>query len=117
MKVKVRLEDLDRTIDCDVGDDLRTAMLESDVTPYGQGFFRNEVFNCHGRALCGQCKINVVEGAEGLNEPSPHEKLVMGLMDGIQSREKKPGDRLACLARCYRDVVVETIHDPPPAKY
>lgn len=117
MKVKVRLEDLDKTIDCDVGDDLRTAMLEGHVTPYGQGLIRNEFLNCHGKGLCGQCKINVVEGEEGLSEPSPHEKFLMGLMDGIQSREKKPGGRLACLTRCYQDVVVETIHAPPPPEY
>lgn len=102
MKVKVTIENLDRTIEMEVGDDLRTALLENDIDLYGP---KHQHRNCRGKGLCTTCQIEVVD-APGLSDQGPIEKLRIG--------EER---RLACQARNYQDAVIRTLHQPDPTVY
>lgn len=106
MKVKVKVENLDREIECEVGQDLRSALLEHNIPLYGP---IAKLTNCKGHALCGTCRIEVVDGFEGLSDQTFYEKMRIGAKDHTQ--------RLACLTRCYQDAVIRTFHAPPPDLY
>lgn len=103
MKVKVSIENLDRTIDCEVGGDLRSALLENDVMLYAPSHTHT---NCHGKGLCTTCQIEIVKGAETTSDQSFIEKL----------RVSK-GRRLACQTRVYQDLVIRTLHEPQGVEY
>jgi ferredoxin len=119
MTVKVKIDNLDRTIDAEVGENLRDVLLDADVDLY-PGIDR--VINCRGKALCGTCQIEVVEGAEGLSDFSLYERFRIFCQDGIDRIVSRfgvkrpcwfrPNRRLACQARIYRDAVIRTMVTP-----
>lgn len=102
MKVKVKIENLERTIEAEVGQDLRTALLENDVKLYGPKFLHQH-FNCHGKGLCTTCQVEIVEG-DGVCDQSFFERIRIG-----------SEHRLACQARIYQDTVIRTLHETLPA--
>jgi ferredoxin len=103
--VKVRIENLDRTIEAEVGDNLRSALLNHNVPLY-VGI--HNLINCRGKGLCGTCVVDVVEGP-GLSDLSLYEKLRAGFTAG--KRASNP--RLACMTRCYQDATIRTLTEPP----
>jgi adenylate cyclase len=58
--------------------------------------------SCFGEARCGSCLVQVVRGAENLNEIR------------VDERDHLPGPdrRLACRARVYGPVTVVRVRDP-----
>lgn len=107
-KIKIRIENLDRTVEVPVGQDLRSALLDEKIEIY-EGIW--SLLNCHGKGTCGTCQVEVIEG-EGLNDPSFYERKRLEL----QGRGPDPSRlRLACLTRCYRDATVATLVAPAAA--
>ena len=104
MTVKVKIENLDKTIEVEVGDNLRGALLDNDVEIY-EGI--HKLLNCQGKGLCGTCVIDVVEGA-GLSDQSAYEKARAKIKAG--GRVEHP--RLACLTRCYQNCAIRTLPQP-----
>lgn len=102
MKVKLTIENLDRTIEMEVGQDIRTALLENEIQLYAPS---REHTNCHGKGLCTTCQIEIVD-APGLSDQGPIEKLRIG-----------DERRLACQARNYQDATIRTLHEPDPTHY
>lgn len=102
MKIKLTIENLDRTIEMEVGQDIRSALLENDIPLYAP---KHKHTNCHGKGLCTTCQIELVE-APGVSDQGAIEKLRVGA-------ER----RLACQARNYQDAVIRTVHQPDPALY
>ncbi len=101
-KLKVRIENLDRTIEVAVGQDLRSALLENNIMLYPP---HRTHTNCHGKGLCTTCQIEVVEGP-GLSDQPFLERLRIGA-------ER----RLACQTRVYQDAVIRTLHVPAAVEY
>ena len=119
MKVKVRIENLDETIEAEVGQDLRTALLENNVKIYPKLW---KLVNCHGHSSCGSCQIIVEQGGEGLSDRSLYEKVRIQISDltgkspigAILGRfPKAENRRLACMTRVYQDAVIRTFVQPP----
>jgi len=102
MKLKVKIENLDETIEIEAGGNLREALLENDIVLYGS---IGKHTNCRGKGLCTNCKIEIVEG-EGVSDQHPIERARIGA-----------GKRLACQARVYQDTVIRTLHDPVVVEY
>jgi adenylate cyclase len=59
---------------------------------------------CGGRAQCGQCLIQVQEGAERMNRPGPAETF------RLQALQAGPGHRLACQSYLRGDVRIRIIN-------
>lgn len=98
MKVKVKIENLDQTVEGEVGEDLRQILVDNDIPLY-EGI--HNLINCRGKGLCGTCLIEVAEGAEKLSDASTYEKVRAG-----------KGRRLACQTRIYGDATVRTLVQP-----
>ena len=60
---KITLEDLGRSILVPPGANLRESLLDAGGTVYP---FVNAILNCHGRGLCGTCRVKVASGEENL---------------------------------------------------
>ncbi len=103
MKVKVKIENLDREIEMEVGEDLRSALLENDIDLYGRKFAHR---NCHGHGMCTKCQVEVREGESACSDQSVYERARVG--------SKR---RLACQTRVYQDIVIETLHEVPQEVY
>lgn len=109
MNVKVTIENLNKTIEAEVGQDLRSALLENDIEVY-EGIKRFTIpliGNCDGHSLCGSCVIDIVKG-EGLTDQSMYEKVRAQMYAG--KRATHP--RLSCMTRVYQDVVIRTLTTP-----
>ena len=101
MKVKIKVENLDRAIECEVGRDLRSALLEHGIEIYRGA---DKYLNCNGLGACRTCQIQVVEGAEGVSEPDIFEKY-----SPVKIIRPATGCRLACQTRVYQDVTIRTL--------
>lgn len=55
---------------------------------------------CGGRGLCATCHVYVVEGQNGLSEPTDREKLTLAILTGAQENS-----RLACQCKVLNDGV------------
>ena len=106
MKVKVKIENLGREIEMEVGDDLRSALLENDVQLYADNFLAEHVLNCHGKGLCTTCRVEVVENEEAVSDQGPLERLRIG------SKQ-----RLACQMRVYQDITIRTVNESARVRY
>ncbi|MBI1784507.1 2Fe-2S iron-sulfur cluster binding domain-containing protein [Candidatus Sumerlaeota bacterium] len=104
MTVKVKIENLEKTIEVEVGDNLRGALLDNDIEIY-EGI--HKLLNCQGKGLCGTCVIDVVEGA-GLSDQTAYEKA----RARFQAGDRAEYPRLACLTRCYQDCTIKTLPQP-----
>lgn len=102
MKVKVTIENLEQTIEAEVGENLRNVLLEHDIQLYPKTLQGH--LNCHGKGLCTTCQIEVVNGP-GLSDQSFYERLRIG-----------PKRRLACQTRIYQDAVIRTLHQTAPVE-
>jgi adenylate cyclase len=59
---------------------------------------------CGGRAQCGRCLLQVLEGEEGLNRPAPAE------VHRLKTLGAGPGFRLACQSYARRDVRIRIVN-------
>ena len=99
MKVTVKIENIERTIELEPGGNMRKALLENGIQLYASN---QEHLNCHGLGGCTRCQIEVVEGP-GLSDQSMYERLRVGTKR-----------RLACQMRVYQDSVIRTLHQAAP---
>jgi len=110
--VKVKIENLNKTIDAQVGEDLRNALIDNKIQIY-EGLA--SLLNCQGKGLCGTCVVDIVEG-QGLSDPCAYELFRARTYDKLRTRfmggQKSEHPRLACMARCYQDTVIRTVPQP-----
>lgn len=109
MNVKITIENLNRTIEAEVGQDLRSALLENDVEVH-QGFKRYTfpvLGNCDGHGVCGSCVVDIVKG-DGLSDQTMYEKVRSQMYAG----KRAANPRQACLTRVYQDCVIRTLATP-----
>jgi adenylate cyclase len=59
---------------------------------------------CGGRAQCGRCLIQVLEGSERMNHPGPAELL------RLKALEAGPGYRLACQSYTRGDLRIRVVN-------
>jgi adenylate cyclase len=59
---------------------------------------------CGGRAQCGRCLIQVLEGSERMNRPGPAELL------RLKALEAGPGYRLACQSYTRGDLRIRIVN-------
>ena len=59
---------------------------------------------CGGRAQCGRCLIQVLEGAERMNRPGAAENL------RLKALAAEPGCRLACQSYARGDVRIRIVN-------
>jgi len=88
-----------------VGATIKQAAKAAGVCLYS-GFYKLD--NCHGLGICGECRVRVLDGDDGLTEPGLREGWAgrpRGKRDVVR-RGNAPGERLACQALVLRDVVV-----------
>ncbi len=67
--------------------------------------------DCGGKALCGTCRVRVLEGAAALSPVSDRERARLAAAGAA------PGERLACQAHAARDAELEAVlplEDPGP---
>lgn len=58
--------------------------------------------SCHGEAVCGKCGIEILEGVENINPPSPLEQALL-------ERESLPKNiRVSCQVQVFGDIRVDT---------
>ncbi len=60
--------------------------------------------SCSGDGICGWCRVQVVEGSDGVMPPGSREKRLMEEMDF------KPNERAACLAKVQGDCSITTTY-------
>ena len=86
------------TIEADVGDNLRRALMDAGLSPYNGAA---PYTNCRGKAVCGTCTVEIVDGE--VAEPTTRERRrlkmpPLGPDDGL---------RLSCQVTIEDDLVVE----------
>ena len=59
--------------------------------------------DCGGKALCGTCRVRVLEGAAALSPISDRERA------RLSAAGAAPGERLACQAHAARDAEIEAV--------
>mgnify|MGYP001382699949 CR=1 FL=1 len=59
--------------------------------------------DCGGKALCGTCRVRVLEGTSALSPVSDREK------SRLAAAGAAPGERLACQAHAARDAEIEAV--------
>lgn len=60
--------------------------------------------SCGGVAVCSWCKMQVLEGADGLSPVEPPEERLM------RRQSFKPNERASCQAEVHGDVTVTTTY-------
>ena len=96
------------------GANLRQEALKAGVKLYnginGYGAKLNEIFNCHGLAHCGTCRVLITKGMENASPLSVMERLNFkcnpGAMFAYIGNEDKM--RLACCTKVMGDMDVVT---------
>jgi ferredoxin len=64
--------------------------------------------DCGGKALCGTCRVRVIEGSEGLSPILPREATRLAAV-GAGAPDLEGGVRLACQTHAARDVRIEIL--------
>ena len=59
---------------------------------------------CGGKAVCGQCRIQITQETKSCNTPSAEEKI------HFSQQELQDGWRLACQTFCLRDISLYIPH-------
>ncbi len=88
-----------------VGVSLKKAAKAAGVCLYS-GIYKLD--NCHGLGLCGECRVEVLEGEGNLTEPGLRERWAgrpRCQRDTVR-RGNDEGERLACQSLVLGDVVV-----------
>ena len=91
------------TVECASGANLREVAMKRGIQLY-PGIKR--IFNCHGFAQCGECRVHVVKGVENLPPKTFLEKIRIGMSWFKFGHEDEV--RLACQVRVDGDVEVLT---------
>ncbi len=84
---------------------------------FGRRINQSFVGNCHGKGVCGTCRVLITKGAENVSQPTMTEKLqfkTVVIPDPIPKfAYAQYGDqlRLACQVKVFGDIEVES--DPP----
>lgn len=82
-------------IEAELGSNLMQSLLDQGV-PVGS--------SCGGQAVCGKCRVQILEGGKNLSIPRADEKIISEKL-GI------PGDeRLSCQAMLKGDILVDTTY-------
>lgn len=108
----VEFLDAGKKVSCGQFANLRKVAMLHDVEVYkGPG----RLTNCRGNGLCGECMMEVIEGAENLSPKTYREKKL-----NFKMRGKPDNFRLSCQCQVMGDVVCITalaLQEPPvPAK-
>ena len=88
------------------GTNLRKAALEAGVGLYPHV---HKVFNCHGFAQCGTCRVNITQGVENAGS-----KGFLGFLGKLRLKasfayiDNEETMRLACQTQVNGDMTVET---------
>ena len=90
-------------VECEKGANLRTVAMENGIELY-PGMKRH--FNCHGKGMCGDCRVYVKSGMENTSRRGPIEKFRVGVSWFRIGHEEEV--RLACQTKVEGDVVVYT---------
>ncbi|TYL37724.1 (2Fe-2S)-binding protein [Natronococcus pandeyae] len=85
------------TIDADVGDNLRRALVDAGFPPHNGSA---QYTNCRGNGFCGTCAVEIVEG--DVDEPARKERRRLGL----PPHSPDSGLRLSCQLTVEDDLVV-----------
>lgn len=94
---KIRIEDLGREIQVAPGANLRESLLDAGVTVYP---FVNALLNCHGRGLCGTCRVKVTAGEENLTSRTAAEERKL---------KNRKDLRLSCQIAVRGDCAITTL--------
>lgn len=106
-----------KEIEVPVGANLRQAALNAGINVHqglnGFGAKLNKVFNCHGIAQCGTCRVKITKGMESTSPLSLLEKarFYNPLPDPIPCLAYIGNEetmRLACCVKVEGDIEVET---------
>lgn len=81
--------DGERRLDLPPGDNVQDALVDAGLAAAG---------SCNGRALCGQCRVQVVDGE--VSAPTPQERRL------LLPAQLASGERLACQLLAHGDVVL-----------
>ncbi len=87
----------DETIDAEIGENLRQALLDAGRSPHN-GSARYA--NCRGNGMCGTCAVEIVEGE--VSEPTGQERRRLKL----PPHSPDSGLRLSCQLSVEDDLVV-----------
>jgi len=99
--IRVRVFGLEREVPCSATVSVLNALVQAGVVLH---------HDCGGKALCGTCRIRVVDGAgkgAGTNPMAAKERQRLEAVGG------GPDDRLACQLYIYRDIRIEIPPDKP----
>jgi ferredoxin len=92
---KVHFERENRTIQVELGENLRQAAIRNKFSIYAN---IHKILNCRGRGLCTACTVQIVAG-----NVKPRNEIE------IEKLTKKPSDfRMACQVAVNDDLVVKT---------
>ena len=58
--------------------------------------------SCHGDAVCGKCRVEVIEGWENLSPIEGHEEILSRRL------RIKPPYRVSCQAKVLGDITIDT---------
>ena len=110
MKLKIKIENLDREVEAEVGDNLGNVLRENNLllkpAPWLPLVLRWIPARFHSIGLCETCEVEVLEGDQGLSDKGPIEKVIM-----------KGDRRLACQVRVYHDLAIRLLHPAEAARF
>ena len=92
-----KIEYKGRTIECDSGEDLRSALLRNELSPHNEAA---RFLNCRGLGTCGTCAVKI-KGK--LSDLSGIEKWRLNFPPHTSDN----GLRLACQVKVYADIEVQ----------
>lgn len=95
-KVKVETDIQSHEFEVNAGDNLRKALLQQGISPYGSV---SKTLNCGGRGLCATCGVIPINGV-----PSPKH-----WHDVLASNYRYP--RLSCQIRVHKDMHIKLVSD------
>jgi ferredoxin len=100
---KVKFINEEKTIDVPAGSNLRLEALKAGINVYR---WRHSIFNCHGHATCGTCRVLIRKGAENTSPMTRLEKFRLGVSMVSIGFENQM--RLSCQTNVTGDIEVET---------
>ncbi len=92
-----------KVIECDVGANLRQVAMKNGIQLYPG---MKKYFNCHGFGQCGECRVHVSKGMDGLSPMGIKEKFRIAVSWFKFGHEKEV--RLACQTEVHGDVEIFT---------
>jgi ferredoxin len=94
--LEVKIENQNRTIQVEPGENLREAAIRNKCSLYPHIF---KILNCRGRGLCTSCTVVIISGKVAPKNELETEKL---------AKKKNPDLRLACQITVEDNLVIRT---------